>query len=94
MLVSQPQIENLHKRLTDRIKFSEPPDETTQFVKATPDAINKGTIDDEGNKLPTPFWMHVDNNLTAERRQFMVRAVAASIKALCQILGKPEEHCR
>ena len=55
MLASQPQIENLHKRLTDRIKFSDPPDETTQFVKATPDAIDKGTIDDEGNELPTPF---------------------------------------
>ena len=38
--------------------------------------------------------MHVDDNLMAERRQFMVRAVAASIEALCQILGKPEEHCR
>ena len=82
MLVSQPQIENLHKRLTNGIEFSDPPDETTQFVRATPDAINKGTIDDEGNELPTPFWMHADDNLTAERRNFMVRAVAASIEAL------------
>eukprot|EP00957_Ditylum_brightwellii_P046106 3497780-Ditylum_brightwellii.AAC.1 len=51
-------------------------------------------MDSNGNPVPTPHNMYVDDNLVADIRPRMKQAMSASIEALFLCMGYPEPHRR
>eukprot|EP00957_Ditylum_brightwellii_P161316 12282792-Ditylum_brightwellii.AAC.1 len=49
-------------------------------------------MDSNGNPVPTPHNMYVDDNLKADIRPRMKQAMSASIEALFILMGYPEPH--
>ena len=79
-----------YKHIIDNVSFSEEPDDSTEFVQATPDKLNPGVK----NLDQTEYNMFVDDSLFVQTRSGMRQAMAASIEALYIILGFPEEDKR
>lgn len=73
------------------IQFSPPPslEEVTAFVPADADALNTGVFLPCGTRRPPPFPMHVDDNMYADVRAFLVLGVCASAAGLFDLLGWP-----
>ena len=69
-----------------QVKFSEPADKDTKFVRAVRDNIHKGTT----NLDSTKFNMFVDDSLFSQTKENIKHAMAASIEALYTILGYPD----
>jgi hypothetical protein len=67
-------------------------DEIASFEQATPDSQHQGVFDEHGNRKSPPFPHHVDDNLYAEIRKFLLRTLAASVLSLYVILGWPQPH--
>jgi len=65
------------------------PAEVADFVRADSDTQNSGVLDDNGDRLPPAYAMHVDDNMMADVRGFLPQTVAASVMALYDILGPP-----
>ena len=65
--------------------------EKATFRQAQRDALNPGVLRQDGSRLPNPYPHWVDDNLYADIRRFMPRTVYASVYALFDILGFPED---
>jgi hypothetical protein len=65
-------------------------DPPTPFCPADTDELNPGVLDKEGNRLPPPFPMHVDDHLDAEVLEFLERTICASAAGLFDVLGWPD----
>jgi hypothetical protein len=79
----------------DKVNFQPEPDSDVVFVPAVKDKYNQGAFDDQGNRRPTPFFMHVDDNLYAEvGTARMIMAMRYSIHALHQVLGGDDPDMR
>ena len=70
------------------------PDDTVQYVRAHQDTLNPGVLMADGTPTPTPFHMYVDDNMYADIRERMLRAIAASIDSLFIIQGQPHPDRR
>ena len=66
----------------------------TKFVRAVPDTINPGVLDEHGNQKPIPNWMYVDDCLLASVRRFTLGYLAACIEAIFVLLGAPNTALR
>jgi hypothetical protein len=64
------------------------------FVQANPDPLNPGVLDADGNRLAPTYNHHVDNCLYADVQEHHLLTVAASILALCLLLGEPSANHR
>eukprot|EP00957_Ditylum_brightwellii_P027077 2047267-Ditylum_brightwellii.AAC.1 len=51
-------------------------------------------MDSNGNPVPTPHIMYVDDNFIAGIRPRMKQAMSASIETLFILMGYPEPHRR
>eukprot|EP00957_Ditylum_brightwellii_P085773 6524649-Ditylum_brightwellii.AAC.1 len=51
-------------------------------------------MDSNGNSVPTPHNMFMDDNLIADIRPRMKQAMSASIEALFILMGYPEHNMR
>ena len=83
-----------HKKLLDLISYSPLSTNTTSFVKAVPDSLNKGVLNKDGNPVNTQHNMFVDDNVIAEIRPRMRQAQAASAESLFRIAGFPNPTLR
>ena len=70
------------------------PDDTVQYVRAHQDALNPGVLLADSTPAPTSFHMYVDDNMYADIRGRMLRAIAASIESLFIIQGHPHSDRR
>jgi hypothetical protein len=67
-------------------------EEIDSFMQIPPDSKNPGVQGDPAKGLAAdtpPYRHHVDDNLYGARREFILRAVAASILALYAVFGEP-----
>ncbi|KAI2501609.1 hypothetical protein MHU86_12880 [Fragilaria crotonensis] len=74
----------------------EPPatsEERALFAKAIPDSINTGVFDSDGKRRSPTYDHHVDDNMYADVKEFP-RSVAASVIALNEIVGYPNDFSR
>ena len=62
------------------------------FACANADSMNTGVFDEDGNRLPTKFTAHVDDNIFAEVAQYLKRSVAASIVSVDEAFGGSHEY--
>jgi hypothetical protein len=64
------------------------------FVCATPDSLNPGVLDEEGNRKALQYNHHLNQCLYASVREHYRLTVAASILALYLLLGKHSKKHR
>eukprot|EP00957_Ditylum_brightwellii_P096683 7363723-Ditylum_brightwellii.AAC.1 len=83
-----------HNDYTERVQFGPEPDSHTKFTQAIADLSNKGVIDEEGNPVPTPHNMYVDDDLIADLKSKIIQVMSASIEALFILMGYPEPERR
>jgi len=83
-----------HKKLLNLINYSKPPNKSIQYIKAVPDALNKGVMGCDGKPVNTPHNMFVDDNVIAEIRPRMKQAQAASAESLFIRTGYPNPTLR
>ena len=61
------------------------------LARAIPYLINTGGLDNQGNKVPLPAKIYVDNALMlATSKENMEQVLAALIKAIFVIMGVPD----
>ncbi len=66
-------------------------DPSPDLARAIPCSMNTGVLDDQGNKLPLPTRIYVDDALTlATSKENMEQVLAALIKAIFAIIGAPD----
>jgi hypothetical protein len=65
-------------------------DPSPDLARAIPCLINTGVLDNQGNKVPLPARIYVDDALTlATSKENMEQVLAALIKAIFVIMGAP-----
>ena len=67
------------------------PEEVSAFARADSDSLNPGVLDSQGQRLPPPYPMHVDDSLYADIGKFLLHTILASLAALFLILGFPND---
>ena len=82
-----------HASLIDKIKFSPEPSGMCTFTRARVDKFNQGSKKEDGSEL-SQFFMLVDDNLYAETRDNIKKAIVTNIEAIFLILGFSEDHKR
>lgn len=65
------------------------PEEVSLFSQADADELNPGVLDANGDRMAPPYNMHVDDNLYADVRGWLVTTISASVAALFDVLGPP-----
>jgi hypothetical protein len=66
-------------------------DPAPDLARAIPCSINTGALDDQGNKVPLPARIYVDDALTlATSKENMDQVLAALIKAIFAVMGTPD----
>ena len=86
-----------HRIYLDRLKWQRSlGSKKAKFTQATPDSLNTGVLDAEGNDAKTPHDMFVDDDIYAEIycRERIEQAIAASIEAIFILLGDAAIHER
>ena len=73
------------------MKFDPHDNDNRPFVQAAIDEFNTGALDDDGNRRPTEYINHVDDNLYPEIRELMPWAVVCSIVAINEVFGGAHE---
>jgi hypothetical protein len=70
-------------------------DPAPDLARAIPCSINTGVLDDQGNKVPLPARIYVDDALTlATSKENMEQVLAALIKAIFAVMGTPDTSVR
>jgi len=74
------------------IKLSPEPStpQSRAFAQALADTRHKGVFNNEGSRKLPPFHHHVDDNLYAEVKQYILRAITCSLIAIYMVLGYPD----
>ncbi len=66
-------------------------DPAPDLARAIPCSINTGVLDDQGNKVPLPARIYVDDALTlATSKENMEQVLAALIEAFFAVMGAPD----
>ena len=93
--LNDPDVELRTLPVLPPISFAAEPtvEEVASFTPADGDALNPGVLDNNGNRKPPTYPMHVDDNLYADIQEFLPRTVAASAASLFDILGWPGNPC-
>ena len=65
-----------------------------QFVRAIACSKNKGIINPDGSRQPTPHEIYVDDDLIADLQEGMPYALASAAEAIFTVMGAPAEHLR
>jgi hypothetical protein len=66
----------------------------SKFIQATPDSLNQGVLDANGDRVAPQYDHHVDDCLYADVKEHFPLTVAASIMALYLLLGEPSANHR
>jgi hypothetical protein len=83
-----------HKYYLDMISWEET-DPTALITQAIPCSMNKGTLDAQGNREKLPARIYIDDTLVlALSKCHMMQVLAALIKAIFVIMGKPDTTVR
>lgn len=83
-----------HKAYLDMIELEPPAAKGTKFTRALPCNINKGVLDENGNQMPIPNFMYVDDCLLACIRRYTLGFLAGCIEAIFVVLGNPNTKLR
>jgi hypothetical protein len=66
-------------------------DSAPDLARAIPCSINTGVLDDQGNKVPLPASIYVDDVLMlATSKENMEQVLAALIEAIFAVMGAPD----
>jgi hypothetical protein len=83
-----------HKKFIDMLKWEEI-DPSTKLIPAFSCAINRGIIDDAGNRIDLPTCVYVDDALMlALDVDHMKMVLAARVEAIYVVMGKPDVAVR
>lgn len=88
-----PNVVSSAKQYLPQLQFATQPrtmTNTVQYAMATADAIHKGVLDDNGQRIPPSYDHHVDDNLYADVQEYMPRTVSSSVISLYEIIGYPQ----
>ncbi len=86
----RPDLVIKHAYYLDIIAWKKP-DPTALITQAVRCSINKGTFDAQGNRMKLPAIIYVDDALVlALSKCHMKQVLAALIKAIFVIMGKPD----
>jgi hypothetical protein len=70
-------------------------DPAPDLTRAIPCLINTGVLDDQGNKVPLPARIYVDNTLAlATSKENMEQVLADLIEAIFAVMGAPDTFVR
>ncbi len=70
-------------------------DPAPDLARAIPCSIITGVLDDQGNKVPLPARIYVDDALTlATSKENMEQGLAALIKTIFAVMGAPDTSVR
>ncbi len=79
-----------HRKFLDMISWAAR-DPSLDLARAIPCSINTGVLDNEGNKVPLPARIYVDDALMlATSKENMEQVLAALIKAIFASMGAPD----
>ena len=67
-------------------------DGSIPFGRANKDSLNQGVFDDNGDRLPTEFTAHVDDNIYAEVEEYLRRSVAVSMVSVDEAFGSSHKY--
>jgi hypothetical protein len=83
-----------HGDLIDLLNWEDqfPIDEA--FVPAFADDINRGVLDENGDQLPIPVHMFVDDSFPVSIRRFMGRLLNSVIEAIFLLMGRRDDARR
>ena len=76
-----------HKEYLDMVRWSDSPDALVTSVPVQHYLKNKGIIREDGTKEPSHHTIYVDNNLMADTKRRLARALVAAIEAIFTITG-------
>lgn len=82
VLVADPSFNEETSSWVKHINFSLPPDNTVKYFQAYKDSLNQSIIEADVTLAPRFFGMYIDDNMYADIRKLMTRAIAASIESL------------
>jgi hypothetical protein len=92
--VDRPNLVIKHKYYLDMISWEET-NPTALITQAVPCLMNKGTLDAQGNRAKLPARIYIDDALVlALSKCHMMQVLAALIKAIFVIMGKPDTTVR
>jgi hypothetical protein len=90
----RPNLVVRHKKFIDMLKWEEI-DPSTELTPAFSCTINCGILDDAGNRMDLPACIYVNNALMlALNVDRMKMVLAATIKAIFMVMGKPDVAVR
>jgi hypothetical protein len=79
-----------HRKFFDMISWATL-DPAPDLARAIPCSIKTGFLDDQGNKVPLPARIYVDDALTlATSKEYMEQVLAALIEAIFAVMGAPD----
>ena len=92
----RPNLVIKHEHYLSMIAWEEPGPMTTVLItQAVPCSINRGTFDAQGNRMKLPARIYVDDALVlALSKCHMKQVLAALIKAIFVIMGRPDTRVR
>lgn len=99
VFANRPELVKKHKAFLDMLSW-EPADNSlfsdkNSIMPAVPCALNKGILDDQGNRAVLPARIYVDDALMlATDRAQMEFTLAALIEAIFVVMGKPDTQIR
>jgi hypothetical protein len=83
-----------HGDLIDMLDWDDPPEPGECLVPAFADEINKGVLDENGNRLAIPSFMFVDDSFLGAIRRYMRRLLNAMIAAIFLVMGERDDTIR
>jgi hypothetical protein len=85
-----------HRKYLDRLIWDVSLGNITPLTPASPDTLNTGVLDADGNPVNTPHDFFVDDGVYAEifDKARIEQAIAASIEAIFILLGHSDLDCR
>ena len=78
----------------DHVKYDAPPDASTVFTQVRPDKYLHGVHRSDGSRLPTHYFMFVDDAMYADIRPRMNMAMRYSVHSANVTMGLPEPALR
>jgi hypothetical protein len=94
VFANRPDLVIRHKKIIDMLKWEEI-DPSTELTPAFSCTINRGIMDDAGNRMDLPACIYVDNALMlALNIDHMKIVLAATMEAISVVMGKPDVEVR
>jgi hypothetical protein len=79
-----------HRKFLNKISWATL-DPAPDLARAIPCLINTGVLDDQGNKVPLPARIYIDDDLTlATSKKNMEQVLAALTEAIFAVMGAPD----